>query len=89
MAAFLAALSQLHLQPGIACSTCSLSNEPPAMRSNTMDDAASKVAARGLDVDQLRVVVSRRALRSACRQQDTGAAIGAGTTCFRSARDVR
>ena len=42
-----------------------------------MDDEASKVAARGLDIDQLRVVVSRRALRSACRQQDTGAAIGA------------
>ena len=42
-----------------------------------MDDEASKVAARGLDVDQLRVVVSRRALRSACRQQDTGAAITA------------
>ena len=54
MAAFLAALSQLHLQPGIACSTCSLSSRTPARPSIDLVDEASEAAARGLEVDQLR-----------------------------------
>ena len=54
MAAFLAALSQLHVQPGIACSTCSLSSGAPARPSIDIVDEASEATARGLEVDQLR-----------------------------------
>ena len=54
MAAFLAAFSQLHVQPGIACSTCSLSSGAPARPSIDIVDEASEATARGLEVDQLR-----------------------------------
>ena len=52
MAAFLAAFSQLHVQPGIACSTCSLSSGAPARPSIDIVDEVSEATA--LEVDQLR-----------------------------------
>ena len=47
-----------------------MSDETPAMPSNTADDEASEAAARDLDVDQLRAAVSRQAPTLARRQHD-------------------